>query len=318
MLHNAENCSSQVWRWKHGSLANHLSATSSPIFDQPMPGTRTGCREMKIKLVIALVALAATCILFYGFKALSTGELGAELFPGKDPSSLAAANSESGNDGVTERLPDQGDASRIPSGIGGANLRLTDSLMQAAALKGVNSQAYINMLNIASHTCDVHDFDELAKAQDPDRLWAINYLCHACDGFDAATMPRGNIETDVGTLAALGEEGAALEKAMRDLSTTDSMLDLTQAGLYLMERNKFLDQATYGLDEVGLAKAIAFAAVLRTCTALNACGSNSLFTASICATRDCPKGTTYAEARRLDLTPGEYAAAEKIRAQLSR
>jgi hypothetical protein len=201
--------------------------------------------------------------------------------------------------------------------MGGPGLNLQEVLKDGLAARGTDDELLAGFASIAVGLCNNPYPSDHAGRKDPNRKWAIEYLTAACADLDVGTFRyTGSSKDALWYWTNVGDEEAAAA-ALEDMHRTDNMAKVGLASYYLIAKDLFPGQSTYDVTKEELQKIGLMAGKLRTCAAMEACGSDSLITAELCARVGCRPGTTYIQAVRRDLSPRELDILKRVQDTMS-
>lgn len=199
-------------------------------------------------------------------------------------------------------------------GLGGRDLRLTESLDAAIAAHGADAWLVYDMEAYAFMACGIAKrLTDQPERLDPNRAWAIDYVLRACTGYDEKKYTpflRG-MAPDLIFAREMGEP-IADALALDDLRTAVTSAQLTPASNQLFRSGKFPVAIPQHLSDGERMEAFELAVVPIRCRALNACGNQSLLTAMLCM-QGCARGVTLEQAMRSRMSPAAIAAAMEMR-----
>lgn len=194
----------------------------------------------------------------------------------------------------------------------GGSEKLVDVIAEQIAKEGIASPRVADLVSVSQGACASYD----GKIKKGTKIvgWAGEYLASACQGFDA-TQYRGlrDPAPDFLAISLEGGQAAATEAAVNYLEQPDSVLAALQAAMVVGESGKLPKQASLGLSQDQLARAIAAANASVMCPGQNGCAAAHVLAAYACIETTCPARTGYEAALSRNLSPAEQAAATEIR-----
>lgn len=190
--------------------------------------------------------------------------------------------------------------------------KLSDVIADEITRKGIASPEVADLVSVSQGACARYEKNVQQGAKTAG--WAGEYLASACQGFDA-TQYKGlqDPAPDFLAISLEGGQSAAAEAALDYLKHPDSVLAALQAAMVIGESGKLPDQASLGLDEEQIARAIASANASAMCAGQNGCAAARVLAAVSCLESSCPSGISYETALRRELTPAELEAADRLR-----
>ena len=201
-------------------------------------------------------------------------------------------------------------------GFGGPAPNVRDALRDALAQRGAEDFVVRDMFAMAMFACMPVRAAHHPARNDPRRKWALDYLDRACAGFDPAEFRAIEAQPPITALLEAkfaGDTEAADARALRDLESAQSPSELGLANAHLFKQ-RALPFPSPDVDEFEQIAAFEFASIPVTCAAMQVCGSESVWAAMLCVQDGCPPGTTGEQAMRRRLSPREYEAALRMRA----
>lgn len=270
----------------------------------------TVIEPMSKKVWLLAVAGGLAVIAFWAFR-IAEKPSAAQV---PDASSVDVSDSQSRVELDAAGSPRE-EMSTIPAALrlGGDGLSLQTVFRDALAARGSDDDQIASFATFAQVMCNIDYPQDDARWKDPNRRWAIEYTKTACANWDPGEYRyTGSFKNALWYRDNVGVK-EAVEAAMRDFRRTDNMLEVGIASMFLVEGEMFPGQASYDLPKEDLVKLAIMAGKVRTCAAVQACGSRSLITAEVCARVGCSPGTSFIGAVRRELSPREFEVMLKMR-----